>query len=384
VRETLQDMGTRIGQGYDYAKNDAWAPVQAAIDSASEAGARIDIQGLVEKLRGAITKAEAGASGTEGSMELATKLRGLLEHEFRRDVPSAPKLIPREVPNGMINPDTGLPGTKTVYDEVIPPPTRRDITSASPEEALRLRRTLATEAGITGRKAGATTQGGPINLTQAEKDVQRLATELSETLNGQLQGIFDEDALAANARFGYLRELEKEIDPLVKNPQTMFATNRNLDITSNLPRQGLFEEVDEALGKYSPGLMYNAPKFQALETFGPGRASTFSTLRNARSVPLGRVGGIFGMAAGGAAGYNASDGGAVGAGLGGSLGGALGAGLGALSGSPQAMKFFIQQAVRAGKLQDLLDTATPGMLPAIREALLEQSVNGLNPWENMQ
>ncbi len=368
LRDFLGTMSSDLKQGFIQKIGGLAGAQKQAAQEAGHAGERIDPGALISRLKEEIRVQESLArqgGGTEGASETVPILKGLLDEHFMADgVQSV--ATKRQVPSGVLD-EYGKPLMKEVTDYA-DKKVRVPVKSITPEAALSLERRLGDVAGNGSLKAAPGGAGvGPMaGQTESSRTLMRTAQELKGNLKGQVLGSLGDGAEARRAELARVVNLQKEVQPLIANPRTAYATGRNLDVTSNLTNKELFRDIDKTL----PGMdmVDRAKVLQAVEQFSDGRGSWFKAPLSRSRVPLGVAGGILG----GYLGYNAGEGGGESKAI---IGAAAGGAGGAFFGSPAMMKSLIQGTNWTGKKAELLkslglpETIGKKQIPALLQML---------------
>jgi hypothetical protein len=126
-------------------------------------------------------------------------------------------------------------------------------------------------AGYGKRKAGqlAGSAHDTPNLTQVDHELMSLGSKLKNHLDNQIDAAVP-GVKAERREWGKVRDLERSVDNLIRNPRAAFSNLKNAGVDSNLTNRQLFNRVDRLIGT---DLAERAKIATAAELTGPGRKS---------------------------------------------------------------------------------------------------------------
>lgn len=320
----------------------------------TESGEAIDIGPAKSAIKSKITELESSSLKTPAEQSQIAELKDLYDNFFTQEFD---EVIPaREVATGQID-MLGKPITEAVPETV--KKVKKEIPNMlDADQALALQLRLKDPANLSkvtpmstmNRNAGKSLQTQQVENVASDA-VREISDQIDSTIeesisnsveNAEKKGI----ATPRNLKDQYRRwsQYGRDFKNNFSNPERSYRTLTNLDSPSNMVKQETLAQIDKDLGlntlqsaqKIRASNIFNNPSFLPISSKG--------TVSTGRAIPL--------AVGGGAAGYYLGRQSQDGDNLGGPMGMFLGGGLGAMAGGPRAMRFYIDQMIRAGKLAD--------------------------------
>ena len=163
---------------------------------------------------------------------------------------------------------------------------------------------------------------------QGERDIQK---QFSDLTGGETREL--------RKKYADITRLQKQLNRITKSEEGMYGAMSNLRGNPILK-----ERLEKVAREYGVNLIPDAQVLEAYKYFArPASAalSSFGTTSTSRTIPLAVLGGSLGTLGG----YNE-----IGGYSGAAIGGGLGAAGGAFLGSPQMLKYYVKQGIKAREL----------------------------------